>query len=1403
MTSPDDDHAHDERPQSVRLSRSQHNLYNGVLQNADPALYLIGKSYRFHPLELSRFLAALEVTILANPLQLCVLQDTAAGTGYPELTLRLQPGDLVRLTADGEHSGGGELMSSWSSGLLGKPLVRYTVRTDENGQVSSLHVHAHHILLDGGATGIIEADLARHLAAASVTEVPCVSAGLTALARAHRRETDKVEEALRDVVPAVQRDLSDEARHGRPRIGTDDSPATAARGVMREAVQVSGDAFEALRAFSEAKQVPLNVLAAAAAVAVDASIRQSTEGLLVHTVDNRFGDRDLNVATCLVNSVAHSFRFASFASVGDVVGALDRSYVKAARRRWLREEHFRRMWLAINRTTRVAALTVNFIREPCAPEMRPFLFEAPTATAIGPVEGLTVAYVLDESGRTLDCAIWNRADLPDANAPAGIAARLAAALALLPALWDRPIAAIVDEWFAIGPDGSRRLRDGACFSWQTPLAAWFLDTGGVPRFLGARRHVHPWVAWLVRNDVAPGDVLVFADENTDKTVDLLFACHLAGCGYSVCDTVDELPRRAGVIGDHTAGGAAHVVDVAATALAPVSAGETVLVAARIEEIRRDPTLAGRTAYIMPTSGTTGQPKLVPVSHGSLAAFCDAARRAYGWGASDTILQCAPLTSDISVEEIFVAAISGAGLFRSTATRRGDLNALANELVERQATIVDLPTAIWHLLCQDAAAIDTLRRSHLRQIVVGGEPIRSGTVASWLACSIAESISLVSTYGPTEATVVATQLPIAKGKAGVADGNRLRLGRPLIPDTVFVAFGEIVIVGDLVSRGYLETADPSFGTVLTARGLRRRAFATADRAAFDTDGFAAFAGRKDALVKISGRRVDTAEVGRRIREDPVICDAAVEVHDGSLGVWFETQRTRDGHEDVAIAARIRRILVNLKVPSFFVIGLPAIPRKPNGKIDGDRLRKTTDLVDTTCRDADSDERAAGLADLWSRHLARPVGTDTSLLDEGIGSLDLIRILPPTREYLGRHLTIFDLIGADTAANLVSDLDSDAPAAEGGPDAATASETERDLARVLHPRPNLVARQRGRSILVLGASGILGTGFARAVVELKRAGLLRPEVVLATRAALPERGSWAELRSVEGVRVHQLPARFAPADLDALLGSCAPATVVNCIGNTSVLSPYRDLRPANVDLVAAAVDACAHHSARLVHLSTFVVNADVSVARVTDPRHAPYPYAASKALAELAVAGSPQGLDFTIVRLPRVLGEGHQSLDAADVLVSVVDACVASGAYPAVTLTEEVTTAWAAATAILGLLPESPGPHELGRGITVVRGEEVSYAELLGEYSLDELEITDWRLRLDQSDWARENPRRWAVVDAWVSLGMRLGGRHYAEYLADLPTIALAVDSVAEVAATPHSVRSLLAQDVLASSKNADS
>lgn len=1371
----------DSGAERLTLSISQQNIYNGVLQDPDPSLYLIGKSYRFHPIPLPEFLSALRSTVLNNPIQLCVLSAPATVAAYPEFTKCLDIGDIVHVRPR-DCGDSGRLEQRWSSGILGRPLTRYTVFTDAGGRAIAMDVHTHHILLDGASTAIIEADLARYLSAPD--QSPCSTRAFAALAAAHRTEATKVAESTERFGTAIHRELTERARLGE--VGQMDGEVhigTAARGVRGETVRVDGSGYREIIELAERRGVPLNILVGAAALAVHAGLRQSTSCLLVHPVDNRFGESRLEVATCLVNSVAQQVSFAPFAAVGDVVTDLDRGYVKAARRRWFREERYRRMYLAVNQGAYAEALTVNFLRGRCAPELDRYLSGPPVVTDIGPVEGMTVACTLDEARQSLEFAIWNRADAAAAAGPSNVAERVLAALHWMDAHWDEPMARAVGEWFVLRADGTLGSDDGDAEPDSAAARAWFLDDA-VDLSHCRGPGVDRWIAEIVRVGAVPGDLLLVVDNDSQEVVELLIACHLAGCGYSSGTDPEELAMRATIIGEHHPV-STYLLDPTESPGVP---DDTLRrrVEDRIAKVASDRLLDTRLAYVMPTSGSTGRPKLVPVTHRSLALFCAAARAGYRWGPADTVLQCAPLTSDISVEEIFVAVCSGARVVRSAAMRAGDMDALVDAAVSTKATVLDLPTAFWHLLCEDRAALSALGASAVRQVIVGGEAVRATAVQRWTDSPAVQQISLVSSYGPTETTVVVTQLPLAAGGDAIAEQDRAGLGRPLVAGSVFVGFGEVVVVGDLVSAGYLGHDGAGFGTIRGADGSPLRAFATADRVTRGPSGLPMLAGRRDAMVKIAGKRVDTAALLRRVAADPAVADVAVEPAGDGLGIWVRPAAI----DDRAVLARVRTMARDLGVPSFAVVGVPKIPRRPNGKVDRAELAVPRDIRGD---DAESDARAECLAQIWSSRLGRRIDHDASLLDEGIGSLDLIRILPDTRGFLGWQLSILDLIGADSAAALVHRR----PVADTWMDEATAAEIADDLAALNHradgaPSPAGARRRDDRppSIVILGASGILGTGFAQAIRDLKRQGTRCPTVVFVTRSPLPDDGLWSELRATDGVGFSCLREDFTADELTALLREVNAQTVVNCIGNTDVLVPYRALRAANVDAVETIAQACVRCGARLVHLSTYVVNGDVRATRVTDPRAAPYPYAASKALAELAIAALADTLDFSVVRLPRVVGDGDLLDRSSDILVSIAHGCAALGRYPAVDLTEDVTTGVAAAHSILGLLPELSRAPRLGCGLAVLRGEQVNYADFLGRPGFEATDVGDWKGQLDRSAWARENPSRWAVIDAWLGLGARLEGRTYADFLADRPTIDIAFAAVTEIFSTPSPLENIV-------------
>lgn len=194
----------DPRAQRIPLSRSQQNIYHGVLRDGDPRLYRIGRRYRFAPIPRAEFLRALHKTILANPIQLCVLTAPADDGDHPDLVPRLSVEEIVSVCAD-DHDAAGPA-HAWESGIVGKPLVRYIVRVDGTDMVRAMEAYAHHILLDGGAIGVIEADLGHFLAGGASPE--SVTDGLVRVASAHRREAARIDESRQRLTAVVQGELT-------------------------------------------------------------------------------------------------------------------------------------------------------------------------------------------------------------------------------------------------------------------------------------------------------------------------------------------------------------------------------------------------------------------------------------------------------------------------------------------------------------------------------------------------------------------------------------------------------------------------------------------------------------------------------------------------------------------------------------------------------------------------------------------------------------------------------------------------------------------------------------------------------------------------------------------------------------------------------------------------------------------------------------------------------------------------------------------------------------------------------------------------------------------------------------------------------------------------------------------
>jgi amino acid adenylation domain-containing protein len=356
------------------------------------------------------------------------------------------------------------------------------------------------------------------------------------------------------------------------------------------------------------------------------------------------------------------------------------------------------------------------------------------------------------------------------------------------------------------------------------------------------------------------------------------------------------------------------------------------------------------AYVMYTSGTTGTPKGVSIVHRGLTNHNLAVIEAFGLAPGDRVLQFASPSFDGSVEEIFPTLIAGATLVLRTAACHISARAFLGEIERLGITVLNLPTAFWHEWVVALPAGARLPRS-LRLVIVGGELATVDAYRRWQALA-GDRVRWLNTYGPTEATVVATIWDPERQPAP-PDDPVLPIGRPLPNVRAYVLDlharpvpvgvpGELGIGGVGVAAGYLNRPDLTterfvpdpFSTAPDARLYR-----TGDRARWRSDGLLEFLGRVDGQLKIRGHRIEPGEIEAALREQPGVRDAAVVLRREAGAPRLVAYVAGDG------TGTELRTALGEHLPSYMrpdaIVRLDALPRDGSGKIDRRALEQRSD------------------------------------------------------------------------------------------------------------------------------------------------------------------------------------------------------------------------------------------------------------------------------------------------------------------------------------------------------------------------------------------------------------------------------------------------------------------------------
>lgn len=305
------------------------------------------------------------------------------------------------------------------------------------------------------------------------------------------------------------------------------------------------------------------------------------------------------------------------------------------------------------------------------------------------------------------------------------------------------------------------------------------------------------------------------------------------------------------------------------------------------------------AYILFTSGSTGEPRPVVTPRRAIAAAVGSLRELFGLTPSDRVLQFASLNWDTCFEEILPTITSGGTLVFDDEAYSGSFHRFLRMIAAERITVLDLPTAFWHELVHHLTEDRGTMPSCVRVVIIGGEAVSPAMLADWRARET-NWIRLINTYGCTETTLVTHAVdlhgPCAPDTGAWWKAGKVPIGRPLPHVREYISqMGELLIAGPSLALGYRGMPGLTEARfVVRYDGDRaRRYFHTGDRVSRSANGMLVHEGRLDHEIKVRGIRVNPGEVEAKIAEHPHVAAVAVVgdmVHNHTMLVAYIVPRS---------------------------------------------------------------------------------------------------------------------------------------------------------------------------------------------------------------------------------------------------------------------------------------------------------------------------------------------------------------------------------------------------------------------------------------------------------------------------------------------------------------------------------
>ncbi len=425
------------------------------------------------------------------------------------------------------------------------------------------------------------------------------------------------------------------------------------------------------------------------------------------------------------------------------------------------------------------------------------------------------------------------------------------------------------------------------------------------------------------------------------------------------------------------------------------------------------------AYVIYTSGSSGRPKGVLVEHRSVVNLVDSQQKNFSINVDERILQFSNYCFDASVEQIFLALLSGATLVLMPQRLQLDLPAFEEMLIDRNITHLHATPGFLDLIVPKTYP-------KLKRMIAGGEACPVSLAKKWRGL-----VEFYNEYGPTETTVTAIELLVNDELGG---NEILPIGKPLEHVQVYLfepggspaGIGipaDIFIGGIQLARGYMNLPGLTEESFTEKKGYGKL-YRTGDKGRWLDDGNIAYLGRADEQVKIRGYRIEPAEIESVLQQAPGIHRAVVLVHEEATDKRLLAYLAAGGNFDrEEVLLFIKSRLPEYMVPAVLV-QVEEIPLTSNGKVDKKKLRSSFALPSAEKKYvAPRTAIEETVVSIWQELLeVENPGIHDNFFELGGHSLLAVRVIAAIRSQLGKELPVVALFEYPTIVELSQQISS---------------------------------------------------------------------------------------------------------------------------------------------------------------------------------------------------------------------------------------------------------------------------------------------------------------------------------------------------------------------------------------------